>query len=139
FGSRQFSGLFCVFRYDGGVKNIAAHCHGAAEPRHVILRPGGDARESWGRLALSHELVDAAFRGQSGVDVAARVDADAVVMAAVEADEHISLSIADADLRRLAAVFLLGDVEIAVLAAGDVVRPAHAGPHAEEVAVRRED
>jgi hypothetical protein len=33
---------------------------------------------------------------------------------------------------------LLGDVEIAILAAGDVVRPAHAGPHAEEVAIRRE-
>src|ERR1700726_2193264 len=88
------------------------------------------------RLAFSHELVAAAFRGQSSVDVAARVDADPVVMATVEAGEHRSLSIADADLRGLAAVFLLGDVEIAILAAGDVVRPAHAGPHAEEVAIR---
>src|SRR5712671_1757993 len=90
------------------------------------------------RSACSHELVHAAFLGQSGVDVAARVDADAVVMAAVEADENRSVRIADADLRGLAAVFLLGNIEIAVLAARDVVRPAHAGPHAEEVAVRRE-
>jgi hypothetical protein len=30
-------------------------------------------------------------------------------------------------------------IEIAVLAAGDVVRPARVGPHAEEVALRRED
>src|SRR5205814_5191650 len=74
------------------------------------------------RLALSHELVDAAFRGQSGVDVALRVHADAVDMAARHAREHRAVRIAYADLRRLAAVFLLGDVEIAVLAARDVVR-----------------
>src|SRR2546430_12261159 len=60
-------------------------------------------------------------------------------MAARHACEHRSVRIADADLRRLAAIFLLGDVEIAVLAAGDVVRAAHAGPLAEEVAIRRED
>src|SRR5712691_4097616 len=90
------------------------------------------------RSALPHVLVDAAVLGQSGVDVALRVDADAVDMAARETGEHISLSIADADLRGLAVVFLLGNVEIAVLAAGDVVGAAHAGPHAEVVAVRRE-
>src|SRR5437588_9025777 len=99
-----------------------------------ILAATGNRRP----LAHPHEFVDAALLGQSGVDVAARVDADAVVMAAVEADENISLSIADANLGGLAAVFLLGDVEIAVLAARDVVWPAHAGPLAEEVAVRRE-
>ena len=43
--------------------------------------------------------------------------------------------IAYADIRRLVAVFLLGDGECAVVAAGDVVRAAHAGPHAEEIAV----
>src|SRR5215472_7891105 len=59
-------------------------------------------------------------------------------MAALEAGEDASLRIADADISGLAVVFLLGDVEIAVLAAGDVVRPAHAGPLAEEVALRRE-
>src|SRR6516162_10777657 len=68
-----------------------------------------------------------------------RVDADAVDVAALHAGEHRSVRIAYADLRGLAAVFLLGDVEIAVLAAGDVVRAPHAGPDAEEVALRRED
>ena len=87
-------------------------------------------------LAHPHELVDAALLGQSGVDVAARVDADAVVMATVEARENRSVRIADADLRGLAVVFLLGNVVIAVLAAADVVRPAHAGPLAEELAVQ---
>src|SRR5438309_11830061 len=86
-----------------------------------------------------HEFVDAAVLGQSGVDVALRVDADAVDMAARKAGEHRSLSIADADLRGLAVVFLLGNVEIAVLAAADVVGAAHAGPLAEEIAVGRED
>src|SRR5258708_6880480 len=57
---------------------------------------------------------------------------------AVEAHQNRSVRIADADLRRLAVVFLLGNVVIAVLAPRDVVRPAHAGPHAEVVAVRRE-
>src|SRR5439155_15496427 len=85
-----------------------------------------------------NELVDAAVLGQAGVDVALRVDADAVDMAALHAGEHRSLSIAYADLRRVVAVFLLGNVEIAVLAASDVVRTAHAGPHAEKVAVGRE-
>ena len=47
--------------------------------------------------------------------------------------------VADADIGGVAAVFLLGDVEIAVLAAGDVVGAAHAGPLAEEVALGRED
>src|SRR5437870_1237885 len=60
-------------------------------------------------------------------------------MAAREAGEHVTLRVADADLRRFAVVLLLGDVEIAVLAAADVVRPAHAGPLAEKLALRRED
>jgi hypothetical protein len=41
--------------------------------------------------------------------------------------------------RPAALVFLLGDVEIAVFAAGDIVGTPHAGPLAEEVAVGRED
>jgi hypothetical protein len=56
----------------------------------------------------------------------------------LHAGEHRSLSIAYADVGGLVAVFRLCNVEIAVLAAGDVVRPAHAGPHVEEVAVGRE-
>src|SRR5271163_969214 len=91
------------------------------------------------RSALSHELVDAALLGQSGVDVAMRVDAHAVDMAALHAGEHCSLSIADAHIGGLAVVFLLGDVIIAVLAAGDVVRAPHARPLAEEVSLGRED
>src|SRR5580700_10956096 len=127
---------------EGGVGAPAAASLSRGRPRRYTScrsRSGcGHRRTTRRRLTFSHELVDAAFLGQSGVDVAARVDADAVVMATVEAGEHRSSSIADADLRGLAAVFLLGDVEIAILAAGDVVRPAHAGPHAEEVAIRRE-
>src|SRR3984893_8151929 len=106
--------------------------------RAGVFRPTLRRRTTGGRLAYPYELVDAALLGQSGVDVAARVDADAVVMAAVEADENISVRIADADLRGLAVVFLLGNVVIAVLAPRDVVRPAHAGPLAQVVAVRRE-
>src|ERR1017187_5267463 len=87
------------------------------------------------RSAFSYELVHAAVHRQSGVDVAARVHADAVDMAALHAGEHFSPRIADADVRGFVAVFLLGNGERAVLAARDVVRPAHAGPHAEEVAV----
>src|SRR5262245_55938877 len=60
-------------------------------------------------------------------------------MAARHTGKHISLSIADADLSGLAVIFLLGNVEVAILAAGDVVGAAHAGPLAEELALRRED
>ena len=68
-----------------------------------------------------------------------RVDADAVDVAALHAGEHLALSFADADIGGIAGIFLLGDVEIAVLAARDVVGAAHAGPLAEIVAVGRED
>src|SRR5437763_1329877 len=60
-------------------------------------------------------------------------------MAAREAGEHVALTVADGALRWLAVVFLLGDVESAALAAGDVVGAARAGPLAEEFAVGRED
>src|SRR5215471_11114837 len=86
---------------------------------------------SWPTSADPHEFVDAAILGQAGIDVAPGVDADAVDMAALHSGEHISLSITHADLRGLAVVFLLGNVEIAVFAAGDVVGAAHAGPLAE--------
>src|SRR5215472_780595 len=48
-------------------------------------------------------------------------------------------AVADADLGGLAVVFLLGDVEVAVLAAADVVGAADAGPLGEILAVRGED
>src|SRR6266849_6230564 len=105
---------------------------------HLIM-PSSFRSGPGARSALADELVDAAVLGQAGVDVALRVDADAVDMAARKAGEHRSLSIADADLRGLAVVFLLGNVKIAVLAAADVVGAAHAGPLAEEIAVGRED
>src|SRR5215472_9561908 len=60
-------------------------------------------------------------------------------MAALHTREHIPLSIADADLGRLAVVFLFGDVEIAVPPTRDVVGAAHAGPLSEILALRRED
>src|SRR6266481_5489946 len=104
-----------------------------------VLLTGYPGRALPWRLALSHVFVHAAVLGQAGVDVALRVDADAVDMAARKAGEHRSLFIAHADLRGLAVVFLLGDVEIAVLAAADVVGAAHAGPLALEIAVGRED
>src|SRR5579863_1533790 len=88
--------------------------------------------------ACSHEFVHASVHGQSGVNVAARVHADPVDMAALHSCEHPALSIPDADVSGIAAIFLFGDGECAVLAAGDVVWPAHAGPLAEETALRCE-
>src|SRR5215469_16129464 len=91
------------------------------------------------RSADPHEFVDAAVLGEAGVNVAPRVDADAVDVAAFHAGEYIPSSIADADIGRVAIGFLLGDIVVAVLAAADVVGSAHPGPLAEIVAVRREE
>src|SRR6516162_6749105 len=99
---------------------------------------GYRARLSLAGSVYAHEFVDAAVLGQAGVDIALRVDADAVDMAALHPREYISLSVADADLGGLAVVFLLGDVEIAVPTTRDVVGAAHAGPLAKILAVRRE-
>src|SRR5215472_1277333 len=91
------------------------------------------------RSADPHEFVDAAVLGKAGVNVAPRVDADAVDVAAFHAGEYIASSIADADIGRVAVGFLLGDIVVAVLAAGDVVGSAHPGPLTEIAAVRREE
>src|SRR5262249_34269957 len=114
-----------------------------ADERSVIRRCGG-MRNAFPPYACCcsiypHELVDAALGGEPGVNVAFRVDADAVDMAALQAGEHVALSIAHADIGGLAVVFLLGDVIIALLAARDVVRATHAGPLAEKLALGRED
>src|SRR5207237_7588371 len=85
------------------------------------------------------DVVDAAVLRQAGIDVAPRVDADTVHVAALHAGEHLPLSVAHRDMRGAAILLLLGDVEIAVLAAADVVGAAHAGPFAETLAVGRED
>src|SRR5207237_2908717 len=85
------------------------------------------------------DVVDAAVLRQAGIDVAPRVDADTVHVAALHAGEHLSLRVAHRDMRGAAILLLLGDVEIAVLAAADVVGAAHPGPLAETLAVGRED
>src|ERR1051325_943658 len=91
------------------------------------------------RSPHADEFVDAAVLRQAGIDIALGVDADAVDMAALYAREHPSLSVAHRDVRGPAILLLLGDVEIPVLAAGDVVGAAHPGPFAETFALRRED
>jgi hypothetical protein len=60
----------------------------------------------WPLRALAHELVDAAILGQSGVNVPARIDTDAMHMATFEADEHSPVGVADADIGGFAVVFL---------------------------------
>src|SRR5215472_13179045 len=99
--------------------------------RSVSLREKNLRYGQFRRSGLSYELVDAALLGQSGIDVAARVDTHAMDMAALEAGEHVTFGIAHADIGGLAIVFLLGDVVVAVLAAGAVLGAAHAGPLAE--------
>src|ERR1051326_1554926 len=91
------------------------------------------------RSAHADEFVDAAVLRQTGIDVAAGVHADAVHMAALHARQHLALSVAHRDVRRPAILLLLGDVEISVLAAGDVVGAAHPSPLAETLALRREN
>src|SRR5215831_20828141 len=103
--------------------------------------PGGrKITLSCGRLlAHADKLVHVAVHGQSSVDVSARVNAHAVNVAALQTGDHLAVRVAHADVRRLVAVFLLGNVVVAVLAARNVVRSAHPGPHADEIAVRREN
>src|SRR3954454_18149028 len=60
-------------------------------------------------------------------------------MAALHTGEHLPLAVADADMGGAAILVLLGDVEIAVLAAGDVIGGAHASPLPDEGALRGED
>src|SRR5690242_10260112 len=91
------------------------------------------------RSAHADEFVDPAVLRQPGIDIALGVDADAVDMAALHSRQHLALSVAHRDVRRPAILLLLGDVEIPVLAAGDVVGAAHPGPLAETLALRRED
>src|SRR6201998_4295065 len=95
-----------------------------------MMRPGS---------ARARELVDAPLLGQPGIDIAVRVDADAVDMPALHASESVSVPVATADVSGVALIFLLGDVEIAILAAGDVVGAAHASPLADELAFGSKD
>src|SRR4051812_19528063 len=88
--------------------------------------------------ACAHELIDAAILRQTCVDVAVRVDPNAVDMATRHARQHLALRITHRDMGWIAGVFLLGDVEISVLAARNVVRATHPGPFAEILSLRRE-
>src|SRR5439155_20179580 len=91
------------------------------------------------RSPHADEFVDAAVLRQAGIDVALRIDADAMHVAAFHAGEQLSLRVAHRDMRGAAILLLLGDVEIAVLAAADVVGAAHPGPFAETLAIGGED
>src|SRR5207302_7417439 len=77
------------------------------------------------------KFVDTAILRQPGIDVALRVDADAVDVAARQLGEHVALRAAHCAIGRVAAILLLGDVPVAVLAAADVVGTAHSGPLAQ--------
>ena len=59
-------------------------------------------------------------------------------MAKITMREAISQALME-EMDRDPAVFLLGDVGRAVRGARNVVRPAHPGPHAEKIPLRRED
>src|SRR6185436_14541987 len=85
-----------------------------------------------------NKLVYALIHGQAGVDIAARIDSDAVNVTAFQACNDIAFAVAQANIRGLVVMLLFGDVEDAVLAQRDVVGAAHAGPHAEQFAIRRQ-
>jgi hypothetical protein len=101
--------------------------------RNIRFRPVGERGPPWPPSAHPHELVDAAVLHQAGVDVTAGVDADPMDVAARHAGQHVAFSVAHRDMGRVAGILLLGDVEIAVPAARDVVRAAHPGPLAKIV------
>ena len=77
------------------------------------IRPDRTRLLRW-RSADPHELVHAAIHRQSGVDVATRVDTDAMDMTALHTGEHVSRRVTNADIRGLIAVFLLRDGERAI-------------------------
>src|SRR5690348_8250278 len=118
---------------------LAAYSIDLLRPVFTGRRPAPPVQVLYFPSVYPRELVDAALGRQSGVNVALRVDPDTVDMAAFQPGEHISLPVADADIGGLARVLLLGNVEIAVLAARNVVGAAHAGPLAEVVALGCKD
>src|SRR5688572_5314288 len=83
-------------------------------------------------------LVHAGRLRQTDVDVARRVDAHAVHRGDCPAGEHRAVAVAYADRVLAVPGCLLGQVEVAGGVPGHVVRTAHAGPHADVAAVRRE-
>src|SRR5215475_8302902 len=78
-------------------------------------------------------------RGQSQVDVTVGIHPQSVGVADLPAGEYPSVAIANADKRWRSVGLLLADVKHAILVPGDIVWPAHASPHADELSVSREN
>src|SRR6476661_8493214 len=74
-------------------------------------------------------------RRQTDVDVSVRIHRQSVRMARLPLREHLSVAIANADIRGRTVGFLLADVKDAILVPGNVVGAAHTGPHADEISV----
>src|SRR5262245_44295781 len=78
-------------------------------------------------------------RGQSQVGVTVGIYPQAVGVADLPAGDHRPIAIANADKRRRSVGLLLADVKHAILVSGNIVRPAHTSPHADELPVGREN
>src|SRR4051794_29266078 len=87
----------------------------------------------------SRVFVDAALTGLADVDIARRIDAHGVHGIRFPARDHCSVSIPDTDRRLTGVSRLLAQIERPVRIARHVIRTAHAGPHADELAVGREN
>src|SRR5262249_1643205 len=74
-------------------------------------------------------------RGQPQVDVTVGIHPQSVGMADLPAGKHCPVAIANADKWRRPGALLLADVKHTIFVSGDVVRPAHARPHADELSV----
>src|ERR1044072_4923653 len=78
-------------------------------------------------------------RGQPQVDVTVGIYPQSVGVADLPAGEYRPVAIANADKRRCPVGLLLADVKKAILIPGDVIWPAHASPHADELPIGREN
>src|SRR5438093_7286003 len=78
-------------------------------------------------------------RGQPQVDITVGIHPQSVGVADLPAGEHRPVAIANTDKRRRPIGLLLADVKHAVFIPGDVIWPAHASPHADELSVSREN
>ena len=87
------------------------------------------------RSASAYALVDTTFPAQTQIDVTTGVHRHTMGVADRPAGEHRPCAIANAGKCRLTVGFLLNDVKDAVPVPGNIVRPAHARPHADESAV----
>src|SRR5215470_3321144 len=90
-------------------------------------------------LYHAYILVHTMVCGQPQVDVTVGIHPQSVRMTDLPARQHRPVAIANADKRRRPVGLLLADVQHAILLSGDVVRSAHASPHADEFPVGREN